>query len=132
MAKIFNKVYLVDDDSIYLFLVKKLLVEQKFSHSIETFENGKLAIERLIDAEQLNESLPDIIFLDLSMPVMNGWEFLDSFKAAPIENKEKIKIIVMSSSINAMEINMIKSYETVQDYIVKPLTPADLQKLLAL
>jgi CheY-like chemotaxis protein len=63
---------------------------------------------------------------------MNGWEFLDSFKTAPIQNKEKIKIMVMSSSINPTEIDIIKSYSIVEDYIVKPLTPADLQKLLAL
>lgn len=126
----FDEIYMVDDDPVYLFIAKKLLVEQKFSQIIKTFENGKEAIENLLPTKSFNEKLPDVIFLDLSMPVMNGWEFLDSFTTAPIKNKEKIKIIVMSSSINPTEINMIKSYDIVEDYIVKPLTPADLQKLL--
>jgi len=65
------------------------------------------------------------------MPVINGWKFLDSFKTAAIQNKEKIKIMVMSSSINHAEIYIIKSYSIVEDYIVKPLSPANLQKLLA-
>lgn len=131
MAKIFQKIYLIDDDPIYLFVVKKLITEQKFSQVVTTFENGKLAMDSLLELEALSESKPNLIFLDLSMPVMNGWEFLDSFKTAPIQNKEKIKIMVMSSSINPTEIDMIKSYSIVEDYIVKPLTPADLQKLLA-
>ncbi len=131
MAKVFEKIYLIDDDPIYLFVVKKLITEQKFSQVVTTFENGKLAMDSLLELEALSESKPNLIFLDLSMPVMNGWEFLDSFKTAPIQNKEKIKIMVMSSSINPTEIDMIKSYSIVEDYIVKPLTPADLQKLLA-
>jgi CheY-like chemotaxis protein len=131
MAKVFEKIYLIDDDPIYLFVVKKLIAEQKFSQVVATFENGKLAMDSLLN-DTLNESKPSLIFLDLSMPIMNGWEFLDSFKTAPIQNKEKIKIMVMSSSINPTEIDIIKSYSIVEDYIVKPLTPADLQKLLAL
>jgi CheY-like chemotaxis protein len=131
MGKMFENIYMIDDDPIYLFLAKKLFIEQKFSQNTKTFENGKVAIESLLDSQNLKEKLPDIIFLDLSMPIMNGWEFLDSFNAAPIPNKENITIIVMSSSINPVEIDMIKSYPVVQDYIVKPLTPADLQKLLA-
>tara|TARA_R110002051_G_scaffold325871_1_gene432733 strand:- start:26321 stop:26719 length:399 start_codon:yes stop_codon:yes gene_type:complete len=131
MGKTFENIYMIDDDPIYLFLAKKLFIEQKFSQNIKTFENGKVALECLLDSQNLNENLPDIIFLDLNMPILNGWEFLDSFNAAPIPNKEKITIIVMSSSINPIEIDMIKSYPVVNDYIVKPLTPADLQKLLA-
>lgn len=131
MGKMFENIYMIDDDPIYLFLAKKLFIEQKFSQNIKTFENGKIAIESLLNSQNLKENLPDIIFLDLNMPLMNGWEFLDSLNDAPIPNKENITIIVMSSSINPMEIDMIKSYPVVQDYIVKPLTPADLQKLLA-
>lgn len=132
MAIQFDKTFLIDDDPIYLFVAKKLLKEQNFSSNLQTFENGKLAIDYLLGLESSKESIPNVIFLDLSMPVMNGWEFLDHFKAAAIPHKENIKIIVMSSSINAMEIDLIKSYDIVQDYIVKPLTPADLEKITKL
>ena len=89
----------------------------------------KEAIEALLECDEKDNLLPTVIFLDISMPVMNGWEFLDSFQAAPINNKEKIKIVVMSSSINPLEIGMIKNYPIVHDYIVKPITPADLNKI---
>ncbi|QWX83377.1 response regulator [Cellulophaga sp. HaHaR_3_176] len=124
-----KKVFFIDDDSIFIFVSTKLIEEEDFCENLEVFEHGKNAIEALVDTSNSNQSLPEIIFLDLSMPVMSGWEFLDSFQAAPILNKESIKIIVMSSSINPSEIDMIKSYPIVHDYIVKPLTPADLNKI---
>ena len=129
MNPFIKKIYFVDDDPIFVFISKKLMKEEKFTESIADFEHGKQAIEALIECDQQNELLPTVIFLDLSMPVMSGWEFLDSFQAAPIENKEQIKIIVMSSSINPLEIDMIKNYPVVHDYIVKPITPADLNKI---
>lgn len=130
MPRIFDKVFFIDDDPIFTFISKKLIAEKKFCKKIVEFENGKSAIEEIMELETTNQPLPEIIFLDLSMPVMNGWEFLDSFQAAPITDKNKMKIIVMSSSINALEMDMIKSYPVVTDYVVKPITPADLSKIL--
>ena len=130
MPKSFENVYFIDDDPIYVFISKKLIVEENFCKNIRVFENGKNAIEAIVDNGTAKQQLPNIIFLDLTMPIMNGWEFLESFQASPIENKETIKIIVMSSSINPLEIDMIKSYAIVSEYIVKPITPADLAKII--
>ena len=130
MKSYINTVYFTEDDPIFVFVSRKLILEEKFCKTLKVFENGKLAIEDLMDIANSEGQLPSIIFLDLSMPVLNGWEFLDSFQAASIEHKNKIKIIVMSSSINPLEIDLIKSYPIVEDYIVKPLTPADLNKII--
>ncbi|RKR15018.1 response regulator receiver domain-containing protein [Maribacter vaceletii] len=127
MKKI-NSVCIIDDDSIYVYIVKRLMDECNFCNSIIEFENGKEGIEGIINLNA-TKNLPNIIFLDLSMPIMSGWEFLDSFAKATISNKEDIKIIVMSSSINPNEIEMIKAYPMVTDYIVKPITPSDLEKI---
>jgi len=123
-----NSVCIIDDDSIYVYIVKRLMDECNFCDSIIEFENGKEGIEGIINLNA-TKKLPNIIFLDLSMPIMSGWEFLDSFAEAAISNKEDIKIIVMSSSINPNEIEMIKAYPMVTDYIVKPITPSDLEKI---
>ena len=127
MKKI-NSVCIIDDDSIYVYIVKRLMDECNFCDSIIEFENGKEGIEGIIDLNA-TKKLPNIIFLDLSMPIMSGWEFLDAFAKTEISNKEDIKIIVMSSSINPNEIEMIKAYPMVTDYIVKPITPSDLDKI---
>ncbi|WP_299434198.1 response regulator [uncultured Maribacter sp.] len=123
-----NSVCIIDDDSIFVYIVKRLMDECNFFDSILVFENGKQGIEGVMELNTKNK-LPNIIFLDLSMPVMSGWEFLDAFAEAKISNKEDIKIIVMSSSINPNEIEMIKAYPMVTDYIVKPITPSDLEKI---
>ena len=127
MKKI-NSVCIIDDDSIFVYIVKRLMDERNFCDSIIEFENGKEGIEGVLELNTKNK-LPNIIFLDLSMPIMSGWEFLDAFAEAKISNKETIKIIVMSSSINPNEIEMIKAYPMVTDYIVKPITPSDLEKI---
>ncbi|WP_298487958.1 response regulator [uncultured Maribacter sp.] len=127
MKKI-NSVCIIDDDSIFVYIVKRLMDESNFCDSIIEFENGKEGIEGVLELNTKNK-LPNIIFLDLSMPIMSGWEFLDAFAEAKISNKEAIKIIAMSSSINPNEIEMIKAYPMVTDYIVKPITPSDLEKI---
>ncbi|MBU2995682.1 response regulator [Cellulophaga baltica] len=121
--------YFIDDDPIIVFISKKLMAEIDYSQEIKEFDNGKSAIEALITASEKDQQIPAIIFVDLSMPIMNGWEFLENFQKAKIKNKENITIVVLSSSISASEIEMVKGYPIVQDYIVKPITPADLNKI---
>ncbi|WP_298478906.1 response regulator [uncultured Maribacter sp.] len=131
MAKI-NSVCIIDDDSIFVYIAKRLMKESNFCEKILVFENGKQGIEGLLEIDKNKKEMPSIIFLDLSMPIMSGWEFLDSYANAQISNKDDLKIIVMSSSINPNEIEMIKAYPMVTDYIVKPITPSDLDKIICL
>lgn len=131
MAKI-NSVCIIDDDSIFVYIAERLMKESNFCEKIIVFENGKQGIEGLLEMDKNKKEMPSIIFLDLSMPIMSGWEFLDSFVNTSISNKKNLKIIVMSSSINPNEIEMIKAYPTVTDYIVKPITPSDLDKIITL
>lgn len=127
-----KSVCIIDDDSIFVYIAKRLLKESNFNDHILVFENGKEGIEGLLRLVKDEKEIPSIIFLDLSMPIMSGWEFLDSFANAQIPNKEELKIIVMSSSINPNEIQKIKAYPMVADYIVKPITPSDLEKISTL
>lgn len=131
MKKQFERVYFIDDDPIFTFISKILISEENFCEEIQVFENGKEAIDEIIKTDILNEKLPNIIFLDITMPIMNGWEFLETFNTKEIKNKETTKIIVMSSSINPKEISMIRSHPIVFGHIIKPLTPADLNKILS-
>ncbi|MBI2419991.1 MAG: response regulator [Ignavibacteriales bacterium] len=94
------------------------------------FFNGKTAIDnlRLIAGEK--DKLPDLIFLDLNMPVMDGWQFLDEFTALSDLFAKKIPIYIVSSSIAAEDILRAKSYEVVNEYIVKPVTKEMLINIL--
>ncbi|MBU2994971.1 response regulator [Cellulophaga baltica] len=96
--RIINAINIIDDDTITVFGIRKLITTVAECNDIKTYNNGKLALNKLRDIIANNETLPDIIFLDLNMPIMDGWEFLEEFIALPIE--KIIKINIVTSSIN--------------------------------
>ncbi len=84
--------------------------------------NGKFAIDQLYEIQKKDPSkLPDYILLDINMPIMNGWEFLDEYKRLNIDPRGKTKIYIISSSVFSNDINKARSYPLVKDFISKPL-----------
>ncbi|MFS4492491.1 response regulator [Maribacter sp. 2308TA10-17] len=132
MSSKIGAVYIVDDDPIIVYSMNRLMMEMNFYESLNTFENGKKAIEALQMAHESDENLPDILFLDLTMPEMNGFEFLNELSKMDSKTNgfQQIRVIVISSSVNPREIEKINSYPMVEKYIVKPLTPSDLKQLI--
>ncbi len=122
---------IIDDDNIYVNLIKKIIETKALCESLIIFNDGKQSID-YFEALLQNldkERIPDIIFLDLNMPVMDGWQFLERF--TKIKNKfgKVITLYIVSSSIYPEDINRAKSLETVEDYLIKPVIISDLAKL---
>ncbi|WBU90444.1 response regulator [Cellulophaga omnivescoria] len=128
-----NKVFsacIIDDDPIFVYGTKRIMKEVGFSEEIEVFENGLDAIEELTQKSIVEKKLPRLIFLDLNMPIMNGWEFLDDFIKIPEHIRKDVVIYIVSSSIDPRDIERVKTYDIVTDYILKPVTPKDLKNML--
>lgn len=117
MRKI-NKIVLVDDDKVYLFLASKIVQNMFPDASIKTCHNGQEALEFI-----KNET-PDLLFLDINMPIMNGWDFLNEVNRQEIPIKFPIHIV--TSSIDIEDKAKAEMINLVKGYIVKPL---DNQKL---
>jgi len=124
----YRKILFVDDDPITLMLCKKVIEKAEFSEVIETANNGEDAL-RYFDnlKEELNNnadiSLPQLMFLDLNMPIMGGWEFLDLFSGEKYHKTfPDLKVIVLSSTIDPKDIEKSKSYSMVIDFLSKPIT----------
>lgn len=122
---------IIDDDNIYVNLIKKIIETKALCENLIVFNDGKQSID-YFEALLQNldkERIPDIIFLDLNMPVMDGWQFLERF--TKIKNKfgKVITLYIVSSSIYPEDINRAKSLETVEDYLIKPIIISDLAKL---
>ncbi len=122
----------VDDDPITLLLTKMVIDKTIFAKEIITAKSGDEAMsyfENLIVFD--TQSYPKVIFLDLNMPVMGGWEFLDNFtkKDLPIIFKNT-KVFILSSSIDPLDIQKSKTYPVVIDFISKPITKEKLEKLM--
>ena len=125
----------VDDDPITLMLCKMVIKKSEFSKEIITAQNGEDALH-YFDELKLNnlgteiKSYPQMIFLDLNMPVMGGWEFLDHFsKSEYYPTFNKSKIIVLSSTIDPQDIEKSKTYPMVMDFLSKPITKEMLENL---
>ncbi len=124
-------ILLVDDDEINNFISVKLIKKTLLNTDIKTCLNGKYAIDELVEIQNTNpEELPDYILLDINMPIMNGWEFLDEYKKLGIDPKGKSKIYIISSSVFNNDINKAKSYPLVKDFISKPLSVEKIREVL--
>jgi CheY-like chemotaxis protein len=118
-------------------LCKKVLSKAQFSKQIDSVNNGEQALvyldQLLNDIESKSIQVPQLIFLDLNMPVMNGWEFLDVFSQKKyLEVFSKTKIIVLSSTIDPSDIQKAKSYSMVVSFLSKPITKGMLDFLKTL
>jgi CheY-like chemotaxis protein len=119
--------YIIDDDKMSVKLMTILMAKNKFCEEVHPFNNAQFAITKLKQNCIENENLPDAILLDLNMPVMDGWQFLDEFIQLPI--KKEISIFIITSSIDPTDIEISKKYSVVKDYILKPITVQKLNEL---
>ena len=123
-------IFLIDDDALVNFLNQEIIKDSHPDIKVRSFESATEALE--VIKEMLNTSnskLPQLILLDINMPVMDGWEFLDIFDQLP-ENKTKdCKIIMHTSSIDPRDIEKAKTYKAVVDYMTKPLNLQSLSKI---
>ena len=116
-----KNILLIDDDATIIFLTKRIIVSTGIDTSIKEFGDGQEAIDFLKDNVNYAEVLPDVIFLDLSMPIMDGWEFLEEYIFVEPKIKKKIKLYIVSSSISPHDIERAKHFNMVSDFIIKPL-----------
>ncbi|SEA98578.1 response regulator [Pedobacter hartonius] len=125
-----KKVYLIDDDDIYVFLTTKTILRVRKDVDVEVFSDGLKAITHLKKIQDQPALLPDIIFLDLNMPVMDGWEFLKEYEElAPSFAKEN-ELYIVSSSISPHEMERSKSIPLVAEFIIKPLVKEKFMEIL--
>ncbi|MDB5229525.1 MAG: response regulator [Chitinophagaceae bacterium] len=123
------KACVIDDDNVYVFGMKKLLQLGNLSNNIVEFYSGLEAITYFRDTTN-HEELPDVIFLDINMPGMNGWEFLDAYSA--LSFKKNIPIYMVSSSINEEDKMRARSFDVIKEYITKPVTLAELKEIFSM
>ncbi|WP_108804677.1 response regulator [Aquimarina sp. Aq107] len=125
---------IIDDDSVYVNLVKRIIEAKQLCKNLLVFENGKEALSyfEAILTNVREENIPEIIFLDLNMPVMDGWEFLEQFISIKNNFGKVITLYIVSSSINPLDITKAKNIKGVKDYLIKPVTIEDLESIFSI
>ena len=123
----YKKVLFVDDNELDNFINKKLIESENFSSEVQTFLSASEALEYLKTLAVTPEQLPDIIFLDIIMPVMDGFAFLDEYAKLPDALKMKCKIVMLSTTESFTELNRANQNKYVRKFLNKPLSPAMLK-----
>jgi CheY-like chemotaxis protein len=125
-----EKICIIDDDEIYIFLIKKSLSAIGINNEVISFLNGSDALEDLTQLKNHNQELPGIILLDINMPIMDGWEFLTEFRKLNSNNDKKIPIYIVSSSIANEDFEKSKTFPEILDYLSKPVELETLESIL--
>lgn len=121
--------YIVDDDPIQCFLNKKMLEDMGYFEQIESYPNGKIALDQLTKVVNHSGEMPSLILLDINMPVMDGWGFLDALGQIYFQHLPPIYII--TSSIDSRDAERATSYsKLLAGYLVKPITLEKLRSAL--
>jgi CheY-like chemotaxis protein len=114
-----KRVFLIDDDDVFVFLTKKVIERSGADVLLSVFSNGQEGIEFIKGIAADTDQLPDVILLDLNMPVMDGWEFLSAYQE--LELAKEIALYIVTSSISPYEVERAKHIKEVQEFIVKPI-----------
>lgn len=124
------EIYLIDDDSLVNYLNREMIQAMAPNSQIATFELAVNAIASLRRKVELQEpSFPHWIFLDINMPFMDGWEFLDQYAQLPANFRQQTKICLLSSSIDKNDLDRSAANPHVFDYLIKPLSDEQLEKI---
>jgi response regulator RpfG family c-di-GMP phosphodiesterase len=123
----FSTVMIIDDSEMDTFLNKMILETMDYSEKIITYTNPRLALNYFgsLTKDSKND-IPEVVFLDINMPFMSGFEFLEEFKKLPNEVTCKVKFYVISSSEDPEDIEKISGYDNIIKYLYKPLNKEDI------
>jgi len=120
MTKI-DTLCVIDDDEIYTYSVKRLVTATGLAHKAIFFENGQTAIDFFNENKNNVDNLPELILLDLNMPVLDGWQFMEQFVKLIPELKRPIIVYILSSSIDEDDYMRAKAIEEISGFIIKPI-----------
>jgi CheY-like chemotaxis protein len=122
-----NKViWLIDDDHIYHIIMKKIIDRSGVSSNVVSFKNGKEAIQALKKTIENSGQFPDLILLDIEMPVLDGWGFMNEWQLVKQRLSQKIQIYISSSSIAIEDKQKAKNNPDILGYMSKPISMEDL------
>lgn len=124
-----NLACLVDDDNAYTYSAKKILKDSPVFKNYIIFNDALGAIKHFKDVANDAAKIPDVLFLDVNMPMMDGWDFLDEFAKIKPSLQKNVTIYMVSTSINPVDIERAKTISDVAQYIVKPINIEQFEKI---
>lgn len=125
----FDRVMIIDDNVIDLYITKRLIIKNNFGKNVFDFTSAEKALRQLKDQQELPFMLPQIIFIDIYMPGMSGFEFMEAYDKLPTALKENCKVFIISSSIDESDIARTENDKNLTAFQVKPITKEFLERV---
>lgn len=126
-----NKIVgIIDDDPSFQFILKQTIRLISPTTEVRVFNNGKEALDHFVSMTDNPEGLPDVILVDLNMPVMNGWELIENISQLPEDVKTHFKTYILTSSIFQSDVKKSKQYNFISDYLFKPVDEDVMKEIL--
>ena len=120
----------IDDSKLDCFIAEKVIRNTGKCESVQSFLQAKEALD-YIKKDIAEKPYPVIILVDIQMPVMNGFQFVEEFEKLPAEITNKYKLYVISSSINVIDLSKVHTYDSITEFLNKPITSNNLSLLLS-
>ncbi|HKL02171.1 MAG TPA: response regulator [Cryomorphaceae bacterium] len=122
-------VLIVDDDPISILVSETIIRKHHFSEEIKSFKSGKDGISYLKELLERGKELPDLIFLDVMMPIMDGWEFLDAYDEIIDKSSFEPNVIMLTALTGDKDREKAKAHPLVRTFVSKPITSEFLRSL---
>ena len=126
----YETIMIIDDNSIDLYIGSRIITKHHFAKNVLQYSSAKLALDYLEKNQKEPKFLPDIIFVDIYMPEMSGFEFIESYNELSFELKNKCSVFVISSTNNEKDIGEIYSNKNIKAFKEKPITKEFLEGLI--
>lgn len=126
----FDKVMIIDDSAFDVYITARLMHSNHFSKTVLEYNDGASALAYLQENQHNLENIPQIIFVDIYMPLMDGFEFVEHFKMLSTTVMEKCKVVMVSSTIDERDISRAKLNEAISKFTIKPITKKFFDALL--
>lgn len=125
-----RKIAVIDDDEVFQLIIRKQVEMNNLDYEILNFSNGQEAINFLNENIENRNLLPDLIMLDVNMPIKDGWEFLEEYQLLNNDIKRSINLYMVTSSVIQSDIDKASRNENILTFISKPITNQQLKKML--
>ncbi len=125
-----KRICIIDDDKIYRFTTEKYIQMLKLADTVTTFADGEEALEYIKDNALQEDVLPDIILLDVNMPIMDGWDFVQEFANLNPRPIKEITLYMVTSSIDERDREKAAKMTAIHDFIIKPISEKQLVELV--